>query len=113
MRTARTAQSLISRAFSLPRALPLALSGASTAALVAERRSRWWSPPNANTVKSVPVGMAAGAVSFSLSFVTVAEAKERPPVDLLPKEVVLYQYQACPFCNKVRGMDFCRSLWKY
>jgi hypothetical protein len=21
----------------------------------------------------------------------------------LPQNVVLYQYQACPFCNKVRG----------
>jgi microsomal prostaglandin-E synthase 2 len=110
MRTARAAQSLISRALSLPRALPHALAGASTAALAAERRSRWWSPPNANTVKSVPIGIAAGAVSFSLSFVTVAEAKERSATDLLPKEVVLYQYQACPFCNKVRGMNLCRSL---
>jgi hypothetical protein len=56
----------------------------------------------------VPTGVA-GAVSFSLTFATVAaaeanaKAKERPPPDLLPQSVVLYQYQACPFCNKVRG----------
>jgi hypothetical protein len=31
------------------------------------------------------------------------QAKERLPADLLPHNVVLYQYQACPFCNKVRG----------
>jgi len=46
-------------------------------------------------------------VSFSLTFATVAaaeaKAKERPPTDLLPRNVVLYQYQACPFCNKVRA----------
>lgn len=113
MRTVRAAQSLISRALFLPRALPLSFAGASTAALAAERRSRWSFPPNASTVKSVPIGIAAGAVSFSLTFVTVAEAKERPPIDLLPKEVVLYQYQACPFCNKVRGINFYLSLWKY
>lgn len=31
------------------------------------------------------------------------QAKERLPADLLPQNVVLYQYQACPFCNKVRA----------
>ncbi|XP_078154850.1 glutathione S-transferase family protein [Carex rostrata] len=102
MRTARAAQGLISRALFLPRGIPSSFAGASTAALAAERRNRWWFPPNAATVKSVPVGIA-GAVSFSLTFSTVAEAKERPPTDRLPKEVVLYQYQACPFCNKVRA----------
>lgn len=52
----------------------------------------------------MPAGIA-GAVSFSLTFATMAaaEAKERPPMDLLPQNVVLYQYQACPFCNKVRA----------
>jgi hypothetical protein len=37
------------------------------------------------------------------------QAKERLPADLLPRNVVLYQYQACPFCNKVRGEDQFRS----
>lgn len=54
----------------------------------------------------MPAGVA-GAVSFSLTFATVAaaeaKAKERPQPDLLPQNVVLYQYQACPFCNKVRA----------
>jgi len=56
--------------------------------------------------RAMPAGVA-GAVSFSLTFATVAaaeaKAKERPPTDLLPRNVVLYQYQACPFCNKVRA----------
>ncbi|KAJ3697214.1 hypothetical protein LUZ61_000919 [Rhynchospora tenuis] len=103
MRTGRAVQSLMSRALSLPRGLPPSVAGASMATVAAERRSRWWFPPNPTTVKSVPVGIAAGVMSFSVTFATVAEAKERPPMDLLPKEVVLYQYQACPFCNKVRA----------
>ncbi|KAJ0106545.1 hypothetical protein Patl1_19612 [Pistacia atlantica] len=43
--------------------------------------------------------LAAGA---SLSFQEVY-AKEPPPADLVPKDVVLYQYEACPFCNKVKA----------
>ncbi|QCD92298.1 prostaglandin-E synthase [Vigna unguiculata] len=30
-------------------------------------------------------------------------AKERPPPEALPRDVVLYQYEACPFCNKVKA----------
>ncbi|CAA7391429.1 unnamed protein product [Spirodela intermedia] len=45
----------------------------------------------------------AGSLSFSMALVTVAESKEPPSRDLLPKEVVLYQYEACPFCNKVKA----------
>ncbi|XP_058722529.1 uncharacterized protein LOC131594424 [Vicia villosa] len=30
-------------------------------------------------------------------------AKERPPSDAIPSDVVLYQYEACPFCNKVKA----------
>uniref|UniRef100_A0A0D6QXV7 Prostaglandin E synthase 2 n=1 Tax=Araucaria cunninghamii TaxID=56994 RepID=A0A0D6QXV7_ARACU len=48
--------------------------------------------------------MAAGAFSFSFaaSFST-AVAKERPPAEFVPKNLVLYQYAACPFCNKVKA----------
>ncbi|KAI5083904.1 hypothetical protein GOP47_0000073 [Adiantum capillus-veneris] len=49
--------------------------------------------------------LAAGAlsISFAASSYTVAAAKELPRADLIPKEVILYQYEACPFCNKVRA----------
>lgn len=49
--------------------------------------------------------IAAGAlsISFAASSYTVAAAKDRPSSDLIPKEVVMYQYEACPFCNKVRA----------
>ncbi|KAG1354158.1 prostaglandin E synthase 2 [Cocos nucifera] len=68
-------------------------------------RSQWRSSPSpAASVpsKSVSVGLA-GALSFSLTLVTAAEAKEPLSPDLLPKDVVLYQYEACPFCNKVKA----------
>ncbi|XP_002993078.2 prostaglandin E synthase 2 [Selaginella moellendorffii] len=54
----------------------------------------------------VAKGLAAGAaasVSFAASMMSVAAAKERPPTDRMPKEVILYQYEACPFCNKVKA----------
>ncbi|KAH7431226.1 hypothetical protein KP509_08G037800 [Ceratopteris richardii] len=61
-----------------------------------------------STVKkhsSVGSFLAAGAlsISFAASSCTVAAAKELPLADLIPEEVVLYQYEACPFCNKVRA----------
>jgi hypothetical protein len=49
--------------------------------------------------------MATGAfsLSFAASTVSVAFAKERVADKFAPSEVVLYQYDACPFCNKVKG----------
>lgn len=52
--------------------------------------------------KSVSLGLS-GALSFSAAFAAVAEAKERPLPEYVPKDVVLYQYEACPFCNKVKA----------
>jgi len=48
---------------------------------------------------------AAGAftLSFAASMTTVAFAKERVADRFSPREVVLYQYDACPFCNKVKA----------
>ncbi|KAJ4848374.1 hypothetical protein Tsubulata_020441 [Turnera subulata] len=50
----------------------------------------------------------AGAAAASLAASTTllreeVHAKERLPHELVPKEVVLYQYEACPFCNKVKA----------
>ncbi|XXG40363.1 hypothetical protein AAC387_Pa01g1099 [Persea americana] len=51
-----------------------------------------------------PISLAlAGALSFSVAISTAALAKEPPSPDLLPRNVVLYQYEACPFCNKVKA----------
>lgn len=68
--------------------------------------NRWWLPsrfPVASiTSKSIKVGLA-GALSFSFALSTAAEAKEPPSPEFLPEDVVLYQYEACPFCNKVKA----------
>lgn len=47
--------------------------------------------------------LASMAVATSLA--QEVHAKEPPPAELVPKEVVLYQYEACPFCNKVKGKN--------
>ncbi|KAI3734543.1 hypothetical protein L6452_14014 [Arctium lappa] len=47
--------------------------------------------------------VAAGAGASSLLVEEEAYAKEPVSSDLVPKEVVLYQYEACPFCNKVKA----------
>ncbi|CAO2203793.1 unnamed protein product [Urochloa humidicola] len=109
MRSLRAAQTLASRSLLSARALH---GAASPAAAAAAGGARWCAPlpppPRSSppSSRAVPAGVA-GAVSFSLTFATVAaaeaKAKERPPTDLLPQNVVLYQYQACPFCNKVRA----------
>ncbi|XP_047067641.1 prostaglandin E synthase 2-like [Lolium rigidum] len=106
MRSLRAAHSLASRSLLLSaRALHAA------AASPAAGGSRWGNnnppPPSPAPSSRALQGGIAGAVSFSLTFATVAaaevQAKERLPADLLPQNVVLYQYQACPFCNKVRA----------
>nr|CAD1843779.1 unnamed protein product [Ananas comosus var. bracteatus] len=111
----RNPRSLISRALLLPRPLlpppppsPAAADrriGGGPASSSPPRTRRWI--PGAPAVaplgsRTVPVGLA-GALSLSLTLVTAAEAKEPPPPELVPKDVVLYQYEACPFCNKVRA----------
>ncbi|EAY93266.1 hypothetical protein OsI_15074 [Oryza sativa Indica Group] len=108
MRSIRAAQALASRSLLLSsRALHGDAASTAAAAAGGGRLGVQPSPPSqassSSSSRAMPAGIA-GAVSFSLTFATMAaaEAKERPPMDLLPQNVVLYQYQACPFCNKVR-----------
>ncbi|KAF9618420.1 hypothetical protein IFM89_001143 [Coptis chinensis] len=72
-------------------------------------RSRWF-PPSSPSSGSV----LAGAVSFSaVAASSEIYAKEPPPINLLPKDVVLYQYEACPFCNKVKAfLDYYHIPYK-
>ncbi|XP_022854262.1 prostaglandin E synthase 2-like isoform X2 [Olea europaea var. sylvestris] len=49
----------------------------------------------------------AGTMLFSFAATTLAEevhAKEPVLAKFRPAEVVLYQYEACPFCNKVKAV---------
>lgn len=69
---------------------------------------RWFSPLldslRANSAASLGLagGLCAAAVAASLS--QEVHAKEPPAPEVIPKEVILYQYEACPFCNKVKGI---------
>ncbi|XP_024360069.1 uncharacterized protein [Physcomitrium patens] len=49
------------------------------------------------------IAAGAASLSFAASTMTVAYGKERVTDRFSPKEVVLYQYDACPFCNKVKA----------
>lgn len=61
---------------------------------------RWFSSILAAVVgTSLGVGGLIAASSASQEVL----AKERPPSDAIPSDVILYQYEACPFCNKVKG----------
>ncbi|CAL5186667.1 unnamed protein product [Lathyrus oleraceus] len=61
---------------------------------------RWFSSILAAVVgTSLGVGGLIAASSASQEVL----AKERPPSDAIPSDVILYQYEACPFCNKVKA----------
>ncbi|XP_051150827.1 uncharacterized protein LOC127265170 [Andrographis paniculata] len=65
-----------------------------------------WPPYNRMTGRQSVRAAVAGTVLFSAAAAAVveeAQAKEPVPLDLRPKEVVLFQYEACPFCNKVKA----------
>ncbi|OVA15615.1 Glutaredoxin [Macleaya cordata] len=67
-----------------------------------------WSTYAGRYRQAISIGIA-GAVSFSIAASSLISptsdlhAKEPPSPEFLPKEVVLYQYEACPFCNKVKA----------
>ncbi|CAI5479130.1 unnamed protein product [Closterium sp. Yama58-4] len=76
------------------------------------RTSHPFSPPSLSSPSlssaSARTWLLAAGASFSLvaafSGTATVAAKERPEVDLgRDAEVVLYQYEACPFCNKVKA----------
>ncbi|CAM6089798.1 unnamed protein product [Calypogeia fissa] len=82
--------------------LDLSSSGSSSANSGGEGRDR----PHGGRDRRVGLLAAAGAFSTSFAFSSMsapAVAKERIAADRLPQEVVLYQYEVCPFCNKVKA----------
>ncbi|WOG84571.1 hypothetical protein DCAR_0103755 [Daucus carota subsp. sativus] len=81
-----------------------------TARLLSSSATPEVSPPSTNRLKpsiAVSGGIIAGAGVASYLEEQVY-AKEMPlSPEKMPKEVVLYQYEACPFCNKVKAfMDY-------
>ncbi|CAN6682868.1 unnamed protein product [Malus baccata var. baccata] len=56
---------------------------------------------------------AGGHMCFSANAVASVAQEVHPHVKSLPKDVVLYQYEACPFCNKVRAfLDYYNIPYK-
>lgn len=92
------------------RLLQVALYGSSSGGRYGSRR--WFNPLldslRGSSSRAASLGLAgavcAAAAATSLS--QDAYAKEPPPPEVVPKDVVLYQYEACPFCNKVKGAGF-------
>ncbi|KAL6504766.1 hypothetical protein OROHE_023524 [Orobanche hederae] len=71
-------------------------------------RSHWFSNNRITSDQSARIAAhtVAGTMLFSVAATTLAEevhAKEPVQLKFRPKDVVLYQYEACPFCNKVKG----------
>lgn len=100
-----TAHAPLSSAAAFQRTVPTSALCATASDVFTAPRSRRWLFPPAFSSRTVPAGLA-GALSFSMTLVTLAEAKEPPSPERIPKDVVLYQYEACPFCNKVKGNSF-------
>ncbi|GAA0171221.1 reductase [Lithospermum erythrorhizon] len=87
-----------------------ALSAFGAASSQRRMQSTLYSTTTSSTINSLKSTLltkfAAHSVAGSLLFSTAtaeAFAKEPISIDLVPKEVVLYQYEACPFCNKVKA----------
>ncbi|CAJ2641934.1 unnamed protein product [Trifolium pratense] len=62
---------------------------------------RWFS-----SILGVAAGTSLGVGGALIAASSVSHevlAKEPPPSHALPNDVVLYQYEACPFCNKVKA----------
>ena len=81
--------------FAVPnRLLQAALYGSATAASRSHRRrfSSLLGP-----FAAASLGVAGALISQEVL------AKEPPPPEALPNDVVLYQVEACPFCNKVKA----------
>lgn len=82
---------------------------------------RWFSTGSAQTVSLGVAGAIASVAAVASLSAQGVYAKEPLPADLVPKEVVLYQYEACPFCNKVKGRSlrfashhlFCFSIIRF
>lgn len=78
-------------------------------------RSHWFSYNRIAADPSARVGAhaVAGTMFFSVAATTFVEevhAKDPVQAKFRPKDVVLYQYEACPFCNKVKGIDCASQL---
>ncbi|KAL3634340.1 hypothetical protein CASFOL_021394 [Castilleja foliolosa] len=81
-------------------------------------RSHWFSSDtiSGNQLTRAATNTFAGTMFFSVAATTLTEevhAKEPLQSKFCPKDVVLYQYEACPFCNKVKAfLDYYNIPYK-
>ncbi|GMN51293.1 hypothetical protein TIFTF001_020443 [Ficus carica] len=88
------------------RLLQVALYATETSNAFSGHRRRWFIPifESFGSSRTVFTGVAGIMVSVAAAAgVMEVYAKEPPPPEVVPKDVVLYQYEACPFCNKVKA----------
>ncbi|KAB1212288.1 Prostaglandin E synthase 2 [Morella rubra] len=104
-RTLATAHGGGNSAAAHSRLLQVALFGSNSSTGGSYTRGRWFSSFTGSSVRAVSLGVAGALVSVAAatSLSHDVYAKEPPPTELVPKDVVLYQYEACPFCNKVKA----------
>lgn len=99
------------------RLLQTALFGTTATNNSLSARSHWfWYKRIADDRRATRAAIT-GTMLFSVAAVALVEevrAKEPVKSEYLPKDVVIYQFEACPFCNKVKGIyHFCFSLSVY
>ncbi|KZV39601.1 prostaglandin E synthase 2 [Dorcoceras hygrometricum] len=80
-------------------------------------RSHWFSNNRISENSSRASAHAvAGTMLFSVAATTIVQevhAKEPVQAKFRPNDVVLYQYEACPFCNKVKAfLDYYDIAYK-
>ncbi|KDP23940.1 hypothetical protein JCGZ_27100 [Jatropha curcas] len=88
------------------RLLQVALYCTGSGATGSSYKTQHWFSKLCNSSSSRAASLGVAGALFSVAAATSLSpvyAKERPPHELVPKEVVLYQYEACPFCNKVKA----------
>lgn len=70
---------------------------------------RWFSSlldsVSAGSTRALSLGVVGTVASLAAAVSMSQEVYAKEPLrqELVPKEVVLYQYEACPFCNKVKA----------
>lgn len=96
------------------RLLQAALYGSNTTS--SSSKSRWFLPAFDFPGRSSRVVVGVAGALFSMAAASIVQdvyAKEPPSPELLPKDVILYQYEACPFCNKVKAfLDYYEIPYK-
>ncbi|XP_050376426.1 uncharacterized protein LOC126793837 [Argentina anserina] len=75
----------------------------STAGSSGSHARRPWSESFSGRKLALGFAGTLASVAVATSLAQEVYAKEPPPAELMPKGVVLYQYEACPFCNKVKA----------